>query len=793
MIWPFENDTSAIIKKLANRSMKADKRRNIFVLVTIALTVCLMGTLCFVYSSRQMQTIEHIQGQYQAGCEGLRYEEIECLVAAGKFEKWGYTAGSSSIRYKYSNLSISFVDPGMIDLMGYGKITGSYPQTEYELCVERSFLDYYKLPDQIGQTITLDLGRGEHPYTITGILESISDNTSQLFTLWISAQEALSNGNPKPYELRFRFAGSQLAEPERLKLDIAAFFREMGVPKEQTFYSSNYFDAAELALGSGIEIYALAILLALICAIVIYNIFYISVMGKMREYGQLKVLGATPKQLKQVVKRERRILTAVAIPLGLLLAAAVTSAVIPGYWSWRDNLVYTVVISLMTYLVIRIATKTPLKLVGSVSAIQSIRVTAYSEYQGRGFSRQLHRRLTMPKLAWMNFTRNRKKAILTALSLSLTGILLNCIATYANSVDAKEIALASFGDGSNYLLAQQENAFGPFFVETQTENPLGKDLQDHLSALPGVDYITTYSSTSVEIPQIMENEPFDILGLTKEQMSILFEDKAVLNGVADYQQLIDENGILVAPCGSTLKTIYDAEFHVGDTISLHGYNKKSKTYTIMGIVEEVHVGSAQFFILPEEELHYLYPEITDFTSYLNIHAKRDNDQLRRAVYDAVTDTRIHVVALGDIISNIKTSLRGELTMFYGILAFIFVFSLINLANTLITNLLSRQQELGIFQSVGMSRKQLSKMLSLECLLYAGVALLSTLTLGTICSMIVCKVFDQIGIFGKITYHFPVLEMLLFTAALLLVHGTFSFGATHYSQKLSLVERIKMID
>ena len=31
MTWPFENDTSAIVKKLADRSMKADKRRNAFI------------------------------------------------------------------------------------------------------------------------------------------------------------------------------------------------------------------------------------------------------------------------------------------------------------------------------------------------------------------------------------------------------------------------------------------------------------------------------------------------------------------------------------------------------------------------------------------------------------------------------------------------------------------------------------------------------------------------------------------------------------------------------------------
>ena len=39
MTWPFENDTSAIVKKLAGRSMQSDKRNEAFLLLTIAISV----------------------------------------------------------------------------------------------------------------------------------------------------------------------------------------------------------------------------------------------------------------------------------------------------------------------------------------------------------------------------------------------------------------------------------------------------------------------------------------------------------------------------------------------------------------------------------------------------------------------------------------------------------------------------------------------------------------------------------------------------------------------------------
>ncbi len=794
MTWPFENDTSAVEKKLAYRSMRADKRRSVFVILTIALAVCLMGTLCFIYSAQQQKTLDGILGQYQAGCEGLTREEVVRLADTGAFEKWGCTIEVGTARHEDGVLQISFVSPEMIGLMGYGRITGAYPQAENELCVERAFFRYFGLPEEIGQTIVLDLGNGEKSYTVTGILET--ENISRIFTVWISESAVEPES---PYELRFRFAGSQSMELDQLRADIEQFFAEMGIPEEQTFYSSNYFGMVDLYLGNGMEVYAAAVLIAVVCAIVIYNIFYISVMGKMREYGRLKALGTTPKQLRRVVQRERRFLTVIAIPLGLICAAGIALLAVPGYWPWGDNIRSAVVVSLLTYGTVLISTRKPMAMAGKVSAIEAIRTTAYSEQQGRSVSRHLQRRLTMPRLALMNFSRNRKKAFVTALSLSLTGILLLCVSAYANSVDVKEMAQSQFGDRSQYLL-QYEDFAGQELVEMQTENPLGRELREKLAALPGVDYVTAYSLACVEIPGISvipgnrEHEPFVIRGISQENMAEMYAGDAVLEGTADYRRLLDGDGILVCPAGSALKEIYRTSYQLGDTVTVSCYNGQSKTYTVMGIVQDVQIGSStHFFILPEEELSALYPEIQDFTGYVNIHTEQDSSQLRREVFNAVSDQRVSVSGLDDLSAGLERGLQDELVRDYGILVFIFVFSLINLANTLITNLLTRQQEFGVFQSVGMSDRQLSNMLSFECLYYVGITLLVTLTLGTACSLAVCRVFDRIGMFGTLTYHFPVLQVLLFGAALLLVQGAFSVCAARYTRRLSLVERIKATD
>ena len=90
----------------------------------------------------------------------------------------------------------------------------------------------------------------------------------------------------------------------------------------------------------------------------------------------------------------------------------------------------------------------------------------------------------------------------------------------------------------------------------------------------------------------------------------------------------------------------------------------------------------------------------------------------------------------------------------------------------------------------MSGKQLSAMLKAECFLYVSGTLFLTLTLGTLAAWILCRVFDQLGTFGKLVFHFPFLPIFIFTALLLVIQVFFSLWAVNYCGKESLVQRIK---
>ena len=106
----------------------------------------------------------------------------------------------------------------------------------------------------------------------------------------------------------------------------------------------------------------------------------------------------------------------------------------------------------------------------------------------------------MTRLALMNHSKNRKKAFITVLFLSLTGILLLCICGFANSEGVNEMAQSQFGD--NPYFPQYEDYAGQKFVKMQKENSLCNPLLETLAAIPGVAHITAYSARCLEIPAI---------------------------------------------------------------------------------------------------------------------------------------------------------------------------------------------------------------------------------------------------------------------------------------------------
>ena len=79
MTWPFENDTSAITKKLAKNSLKSGKMRNLLIILTISLSIALMSGLALYIASMQTANSRQLENLQQVFFYDITEQQCDTL------------------------------------------------------------------------------------------------------------------------------------------------------------------------------------------------------------------------------------------------------------------------------------------------------------------------------------------------------------------------------------------------------------------------------------------------------------------------------------------------------------------------------------------------------------------------------------------------------------------------------------------------------------------------------------------------------------------------------------------
>ena len=125
----------------------------------------------------------------------------------------------------------------------------------------------------------------------------------------------------------------------------------------------------------------------------------------------------------------------------------------------------------------------------------------------------------------------------------------------------------------------------------------------------------------------------------------------------------------------------------------------------------------------------------------------------------------------------------------GLAVFIMMFSILSMMNTLITNIITRRQELAMLESIGMSKGQIRKMLLSESLFLVLVTVGITMTAGTACGYVLSHMLNKIGAF-YMAFRFPVILALAYAGVLIFVPLVITFVSMHSFSKEALVERLR---
>ena len=790
MTWPFENDTSAITKKLAKKSLQSEKRRNLMVVIAVALAAFLICFTGIVSTSLTQMQRNQVVDTYEAVWLGVEENDIETLKGLPEFERVGgyYMLGEELSEQGY-HASYVYCDTQMMEITKAQMelLEGRVPEKANEIVVSKYFLSTYGNNAKIGDTVTLDTESFHGDYVVTGIMNSVNEKEANTCAIILS-KAALTEWNefdPAGYRAYAHFKNSdQLGEELMTSYcrEIAEEY-QLPMPKMNSKYFAYASKSFDFALMAGV------IALVLIGGyIVIQSIFRISINDKIQSYGQLRTIGATPKQIKRIVKNEGRKLGSIGILIGTVLG------VCGGFLLFSKGFnavsyVATVILTLISsWIMVSVSIRKPIKIAAGISPIEAVRFTpAQKDIR----SRKKNIKLNPVSMGIANFKRDRKKTISIIASLSLGGIILLVVSSMVllRSPEALARQIYPYGDYKIYLhseLAVEE--------AMAAGNPLNEKLKQEILAIDGVtDVITKRQSLHINYRAngIDEAGWCDIL--TEQNYSAV--EAALIEGTMP----ADAHSIIIDSHTSNRDNI-----RVGETVEVTS-GKSTIPVTISGVFDNDSIPTDGHGTVPvdsplefatEALFHELHPEIASFDYSWNIASdpkKADNveSELKNIV---ATHTDIALENIDTIIEyekNINSFVFGSMEVLSWL---VFLFGVINLINTTLSNQMSRKQENSVLRSIGLTQKQLCKMNICEGLCYAFFATLATLIVGLPASIFACSKFSVGAFAGKVVpYKFPVLEMGLFILVLFGMELILSVWTIRRQKKQSLIEQMRAME
>ena len=794
MTWPFENDTSAITKKLAKKSLQSEKRRNLMVVIAVALAAFLICFTGIVSTSLTQMQRNQVVDTYEAVWLGVEENDIETLKGVPEFERVGgyYMLGEELSEQGY-HASYVYCDAQMMEITKaqMNLLEGRVPEKANEVVVSEYFLSTYGNNAKIGDTVTLDTESFHGDYVVTGIMDSVNEKEANTCAIILS-KAALTEWNgfdPAGYRAYVHFKNSDQLGEEL----ITSYCREIAEEYELPTPSMNnrYFTYASKQPFDDFTLMAGVIALVLIGGyIVIQSIFRISINDKIRSYGQLRTIGATPKQIKRIVKNEGRKLGSIGILIGTVLG------ICGGFLLFSKGFnavsyVATVILTLISsWLMVSISIRKPVKIAAGISPIEAVRFTPA---QKAIRSRKKNIKLNPVSMGIANFKRDRKKTISIVASLSIGGILLMVVSSIVLVRSPEQIARLYFPD-SDYKIYLQDLS-EEMLVKG---NPLNEELKQEVLSIDGVT---------------------DIIVARQSLYTSIKTDANQNSGICD--TLTDQNYAMVEaaltagtmPTDSHSIVIHDkiaAHFEdmgVGSTVEFSSVDgKKSIPVTISGMFSaskmpvifghgRSHTDGSVFFA-PKDLFCELHPEITTFDYSWSIVSDPKKDETVKAELKNIVAEHSNL-ALDEIDTAIAAE-KSQNSVAFGSMQvlswLVFLFGVINLINTTLSNQMSRKQENSVLRSIGLTQKQLCKMNICEGLCYAFFATLAILIVGLPISVVVSREMGSATLHGKVVpYQFPVLEMGLFILVLFGMELILSVWTIRRQKKQSLIEQMRAME
>lgn len=597
---------------------------------------------------------------------------------------------------------------------------------------------------------------------------------------------------------------------------------------------------------------AVMIALFVLCGyLLIYNVFDIAVMQEIRRYGLYRTVGMSKRQVKKLINLQAVWLSCIGIPLGLLIGYFVGKAALPYMMRTLSSSYENIAIhvdpspivfvgaAVLAAFTVFLSTRKPIRAAADIPPIEAFRYVETAG--GRKTTKKSTAGTSLFRLAWADLGRNKRRFAFIVASLSLCVILLNCIGIAADSVDIEKQVSYSIRTDFTVVNALSKNILKGF---TRREHGLGQEVIDAVNAQPGVKGASAIYKNTLDDRNVTYDFPvgFDLIG-TDEETGIDYastKDGIVFNlgddghalcnvygmeetalarmdiqeGEADahklYEKMVNGEGVLVGVMSDMGTSIMEPALdllEVGDIITvfknggpmmelpvlakaaLTGDDTEIR-YTANGPFEVGRDGL--FLYLPTCVYTEIYDEPVIYKYSFDVE-EGQQDPMRGFLEDYVTnvDPSLGYASAEEARQDAATT-RTMLQFVGGLIGSIFgAVGVLNLINTIITSILTRRHEFAIMQSIGMTAKQLTRMMIWESVYYAIGVCIVGLLLSVILAFTVVKTL--IGDIWYFTFHFTLVPVVTVCILLLIAAAVLPVIALKVFNKGSIVEKLRVAE
>ena len=716
--------------------------------------------------------------------------------------------------------------------------TGRLPENAGEIALDEFTMDSLGVLHELGAPVSVqwtDSRGGQHStdFTLCGWWASPTNFTEAC--AWVTAECAagLLSGYPDTASVTM---GVDLHQPKELEQQAQQIMTDQGV--NQVTYTTNlaYNEARmEMADKQATPFYIPALVVLLCGFLMIYSIIHVAMDQDTRFFAGLKTLGMTPRQIRWFLLEKAALLSLFGLLPGWLTGFGihylVTPRIVTGmeqnpavyFLSWETF----VLAALSAFGTVLLAYVLPAARTGGMIPTQMLRNLDERVPKGRG--RSSTGKVSIPRLALRSLGRNKGRTLLSLLSL-LFSLLLLCSTwirytsydegLYLNGMSPWDYTIE---DGSAASTVQRYNPNNRAITQQIVSDLRGRSEVLEVSVLKSKEVNLTASEELRQRIVDFYNEPYDET-MTRRESQAAYPDWCA--GLDCLEQTGSYYGIVIALEDAYLRYVldncpvtsgdFDAEqFAAGRYVVAAGAYVEGVSSPAAG--ETVELGGERLAVLasvmgdtsflsgsnsPESSFHLtyfvplslfdqLFPDEGIRQLAVNIdHGGQEEFEHYLSSYQRGLNRGISVWMRSDYQEAFQNARLNECLPKLIVGMVLMTIGLLNFANMLLTKTMVRKKEFAVYQSLGMTIRQLQLLLLTEGMLHGALLTVILLPVTFFVTWFgMPAVFSQLNTWC-ITYHYTLAPLWAALPLMLFLAVAVPLMCCRFIEKGNITERLR---